>query len=218
MTTSPYARIVLDASGLAASGLPPEIQTKTLRTAVHTGVRWIYCPTEASQILAGRSLFDLPQWRVCAPLPADARLDAIYGLSLRLRRNRIDVAVIPTLTARAARTVRDAIADGVLGGVAAEASDTVQVMAALRTPGATCVLFGAGFDASAWRDFSALAAVMSKRLIDGFGPPAMAQTPGVTGVIHAPDSPRALFRLLREYRPRKPVPAPGLAESASCAA
>jgi hypothetical protein len=214
MTLNPYARVVLDASALAASGLSFELQTKTLRTAVHAGVRWIFCPTEDAQRLAGRAMFDLPKWKAIAPLTASAGIDELFGLSLRLRRNRIDLAILPDAQCRAARTARDAARDGILGGIGLRANDTAQLMTALRHPGATSVMFGADLDGPGWRDPSALAAVMAKRGIEGFAPPGLANAPGVANVIHAPDSPRALFRLLRDYRPRRPAPLPGLAEAA----
>lgn len=214
MTLNPYSRVVLDASGLAQSGLTFEMQAKTLRTAVHAGVRWIWCPDQDAQRLAGRALFDLPKWRAIAPLSAQAGIDEIYGLSLRLRRNRIDLAIIPDTQCRAARIARDAARDGILGGAGVRASDTAQLMAGLRMPGIACVMFGEDLDGPGWRDPAALTAVMSKRGVEGFAPPTLASAPGVTGVIHAPDSPRALFRLLRDYRPRQPAPSPGLAEAA----
>jgi hypothetical protein len=190
------------------------MQAKTLRTAVHAGVRWIFCPDEASQRLAGRAMFDLPKWRAIAPLSAQAGIDEVYSLSLRLRRNRIDLAVIPDTQCRAARTARDAAREGTLGGVAIRVSDTAQLMGALRFQSATAVMFGEALDGPGWRDPDALTAVMSKRGIDGFAAPSLAHAPGVTNVIHAPGNPRDLFRVLRAYRPRRPAPVPGLAEAA----
>lgn len=214
MTLNPYARVVFDVSALAESSLSFELQAKTLRTAVHAGVRLMYCPTEASQFLAGRSLFDLTAWRAYAPLSAAARVDEIYGLSLRLRRNRIDLAIIPDTECRAARTAREAARDGAIGCVGVRATDTSQLMSALRFPGVACVHFADELDGPGWRDPSALGAVMAKRGVEGFASSSLQHMPGVTGVIHAPDNPRALFRLLREYRPRRPAPQPGLAEAA----
>lgn len=214
MTHNPYACVVLDVSALAGSNLSFELQTKTLRTAVHAGVRWMFCPTEDAQRLAGRAMFDLTKWRAIAPLSASAGIDELFGLSLRLRRNRIDLAVIPDTQCRAARTARDALRDGILGGVGVQASDTAQLMSALRFSSASAVVFGGELDGPGWRDPGALAAVMAKRGVDGFAPPGLQHAPGAVNVIHAPDSPRALFRLLRDYRPKRPAPMPGLAEAA----
>jgi hypothetical protein len=214
MTPLPYDRIVLDASSLAASALSFEMQAKTLRTAVHAGVRWIFCPNEDAQRLAGRALFDLTKWHAAAPLSPNAGIDELYGLSLRLRRNRIDLAIVPDAQCRAARVARQSTVDGAVGGVGVCASDTAQLMAALRSQSVSCIFFGEGLDGPGWRDPSALSAVMAKRGIVGFATPNLAHAPGVTNVIHAPDSPRALFRLLRELRPREPVSLEGLAEAA----
>jgi hypothetical protein len=214
MTLRPYSRIVLDVSALAASALPPELQIKTLRTAVHAGVRWISCPNPDAQRLAGRALFDLPQWRAIAPLGAEEGLDAIYGACLRLRRNRIDLIVLPDVQCRAARIVREAAQNGMTAGAAVRASDGTALMSALRYSPTACIFLDDTFDATAWRDPSVPAAILAKRGVDAFASPVHAGTPGVSGVIHAPDSPRALFRLFRDYRARHPSPQPGLAEAA----
>ena len=214
MTAHPYSRIVLDVSALAASALPPELQIKTLRTAVHSGVTWILCPNFDAQRLAGRALFDLPQWRAITPMGADEGLDAIYGTCLRLRRNRVDLLILPDVQCRAARIVREAAQNGMTAGAAVRAADGTALMSALRYSPTACIILDDAFDASAWRDPSVPAAILAKRGVDAFASPSRAGTPGVSGVIHAPDSPRALFRLFRDYRPRRPAPQPGLAEAA----
>jgi hypothetical protein len=214
MTANPYSRIVLDASALAASRLSPELQIKTLRTAVHAGVSWVTCPDPASQRLAGRALFDLTRWRAIAPMNADDGIDALYALSLRLRRNRIDLVALPSADCRAARVLRDAVRDTIVGGALMPASDGPELMAALRYSAISAIAFSEKFDSSAWRDLSVPSAILAKRGLQSFASPCAAAIPGLTGVIHAPDSPRALFRLFRDYRPRRPAPNPGLAEAA----
>jgi hypothetical protein len=214
MTPNPYSRIVLDVSGLAASPLSTDLQIKTLRTAVHAGVVWISSPTPQSQTLAGRALFDLTKWRAIAPMSAGDGLDGLYALSLRLRRNRIDLIHLPGVECRAARIVRDAVRDGVTEGALLDVGDGPELMSALRYPAIASVLYRDSFDGSAWRDPSVPAAILAKRGIAALAPPSKASSPGVSGVIHAPDSHKALFRVFRDYRPRRPSPLPGLAEAA----
>lgn len=214
MTFNPYSQIVLDTSALAAADLPFALQAKTLRTAVHVGVRWISCPTGAAQTLAGRALFDLPKWRSIAPLAEDDTKAAIFAASVRLRRNRIDLLALPHVRCPAARIAREAVRDGSAGGAALGVADAAELLAALRFPGAQCVQLGDSFDSAGWRDPSIPAILTARRGVDVFASERQAGIKGVTGFIHAPDSPRALFRLLRTYRPRWPSPLPGLAEAA----
>lgn len=214
MTFNPYAQIVLDASALAAAELPFSIQAKTLRTAVHVGVRWVLCPTEAAQTLAGRALFDLSAWRPIAPLAEDEGRAALHAASIRLRRNRIDLVAISQRCGRAARFASDAIRDGYAGGLAIGVGDAADLLAALRVPGVQCVQLADGFDTAGWRDPSIPAILTARRGVDVFAGERRSGVRGVTGVVHAPNSPLALFQLLRAYKPRWPAPLPGLAEAA----
>lgn len=214
MTLNPYAQIVLDASALAVSDLDHALQVKTLRTAVHVGVRWIFCPTGAAQSLAGRALYDLQDWRAIAPLSPDSGKAELVAASVRLRKSRIDLVSIQTIQCAATRIASAAMRDGGVGGIAIDVGDAGALVMALRVPGVSCVRFTDAFDATGWRSPSIPATLAARRGVEVFASEHRANVQGLTGVISAPDSPRALFRLLRDHCPRRPTSPRGISEAA----
>lgn len=203
MTPFSVDQFVLDAGPLAQAPCGFDAQRLVLRTAVHCGVRWIWCPDAAAQTLAGRALFDLGRWRAAIPIGPDiSGGDALYGAMIRLRRNRIDMAVLSNLSARALLPFQRAQARGDLGDVGAYVPSAPSLIAALRTTRFSHVSLTAEFDPKSWADPVLLTALATRPDATCFAPPAMRHLPGVSGVVFAPVSPRGLIRAFASLNPR----------------
>lgn len=165
-----------------------------LRTAIHCGVKWILCPDTASQCLAGRALYDLRGWRSAILIGQNSLTDSLRGAAIRLRRDRVDLAVLTDLSERTVRAFSHGDTSGELGSLGAFVDSAPSLIGALRETRISHASIAANFTESSFDHPAVRDAIAARTDVTIFAPAKMRHAPYVGGITFAPTSPRGLIR------------------------